>query len=184
MSPALLSKRLQELVRAGVLERQDDGREVAYVLTPAGEELRPVVESLGMWGTRWVGELGDADLDPKLLLWDLHRNVDPDLLPTGRTVVTFRFLDVPVKERDWWLVLTADAVDVCDFDPGYDVAVSVSGSLRQLVQVWRGDLDWSQALRRGPLTVQGPEQLRRALPGWFPPSRFAAVPRPGAEVLA
>jgi len=184
MSPALLSKRLQELVRAGVVERRDDGREVAYLLTPAGEELRPVVESLGAWGTRWVGELGDADLDPKLLLWDLHRNVDSDLLPPGRTVVTFRFLDVPAKERDWWLVLTAAAVDVCDFDPGYDVAVSVTGTLRELVLVWRGDLDWFQALRSGTLTVQGPEQLRRALPGWFPPSRFAAVPRPDAGVLA
>jgi DNA-binding HxlR family transcriptional regulator len=184
MSPALLSKRLQELVRAGVVERRDDGREVAYLLTPAGEELRPVVESLGAWGTRWVGELGDADLDPKLLLWDLHRNVNSDLLPPGRTVVSFRFLDVSAKERDWWLVLTAAAVDVCDFDPGYDVAVSVTGTLRELVLVWRGDLDWFQALRSGTLTVQGPEQLRRALPGWFPPSRFAAVPRPDAGVLA
>jgi DNA-binding HxlR family transcriptional regulator len=184
MSPALLSKRLHELVRAGVVERRDDGREVAYLLTPAGEELRPVVEALGAWGTRWVGELGDADLDPKLLLWDLHRNVNADLIPPGRTVVTFRFLDVPARERDWWLVLTSAAVDVCDFDPGYDVAVSVTGLLRELVLVWRGDLGWAQALRSGSLTVQGPEQLRRALPEWFPPSRFAAVPRPDVAALA
>ena len=66
MSPTLLSKRLQQLTRAGVVERTDDGR---YVLTAAGEELRPVVEALGGWGVRWIGELGDADLDPKLLLW-------------------------------------------------------------------------------------------------------------------
>ena len=30
----------------------------------------------GVWGTRWIGELGDEDLDPKLLLWDMHRNID------------------------------------------------------------------------------------------------------------
>src|SRR3954469_25348901 len=73
MSPTLLSKRLQQLVRAGVVGRDGDGR---YELTRAGQELRPVVEAIGTWGTRWIGELGDADLDPKLLLWDMHRNVD------------------------------------------------------------------------------------------------------------
>src|SRR3978361_146947 len=50
MSPALLSKRLQQLVRAGIVDRRDDGQEIAYVLTVAGEELRSVVESLGAWG--------------------------------------------------------------------------------------------------------------------------------------
>lgn len=44
MSPTLLSKRLNQLVRAGVLTKKDD----RYVLTPAGEELRPVVEALAV----------------------------------------------------------------------------------------------------------------------------------------
>ena len=77
--------------------RRDDGQDVEYRLTQAGEELRPVAEPLGAWGMRWVGELGDVDLDPKLLLWDLHRNVDPGLVPPGRTVVAFDFVDVPSK---------------------------------------------------------------------------------------
>jgi len=29
-----------------------DGNRVAYELTPAGEELRPIVEALGVWGIR------------------------------------------------------------------------------------------------------------------------------------
>jgi DNA-binding HxlR family transcriptional regulator len=76
MSPTLLSTRLQQLVRAGVVVRRPDGSQVEYVLTQAGHELRPVVEALGAWGTRWIGHLGDEDLDPKLLLWDMHRSVD------------------------------------------------------------------------------------------------------------
>jgi DNA-binding HxlR family transcriptional regulator len=76
ISPALLSKRLHQLVRAGVLERQLDGNRVQYVLTPAGRELQPVIEALGTWGIRWIGHLGDEDLDPQLLMWDMHRNVD------------------------------------------------------------------------------------------------------------
>ena len=47
MSPTLLLQRLQQLVRAGVIERQADGTDVRYVMTEAGHELRPVVEALG-----------------------------------------------------------------------------------------------------------------------------------------
>src|ERR1043166_1782473 len=105
MSPPLLSKRLNQLVRAGVIERRGDGSDVRYVLTPAGRELQPVVEALGVWGIRWIGEIGDEDLDPKLLLWDMHRNVDYAAVPPGRTVVQFRFPEVAPATRDWWLVI-------------------------------------------------------------------------------
>jgi hypothetical protein len=64
-----LSKRLHPLVNAGVVERRPEGGEVQYLLTPAGRELEPIVMALGAWGVRWIGELGDQDLDPKLLLW-------------------------------------------------------------------------------------------------------------------
>ena len=178
MSPSLLSKRLQQLVRAGIVDRRVEGNDVRYVLTPAGQELRPVVEALGAWGVRWIGELGDEDLDPKLLLWDMHRNVDREALPDGRTVVQFRFSDVPAGPRDWWLVLTSQEADVCDADPGFEVAVTVDASLRRMVQIWRGDLRWSDALRSGAVELHGPEALRRGLPAWFTLSPFAAVPRP------
>jgi DNA-binding HxlR family transcriptional regulator len=178
MSPSLLSKRLQQLQRAGIVDRRPDGSSVCYVLTPAGSELRPVVEALGSWGVRWIGELGDADLDPKLLLWDMHRNIDRASIPEGRTVVHFEFPDAPRKARRWWLVITKEGADVCDVDPGYDVAVAITASLRRMVEIWRGDLSWSDALRPGLLEVDGPEAMRRALPGWFKLSAFASVPRP------
>ncbi|MFI7574987.1 winged helix-turn-helix transcriptional regulator [Micromonospora sp. NPDC049497] len=178
MSPTLLSRRLHQLVRAGVVERHVDGTDVRYVPTAAGRELRPVLEALGAWGVRWIGELGDEDLDPKLLLWDMHRNVDHRAVPAGRTVVHFRFRGVPANARDWWLVITGADADVCDVDPGHAVAVTVTASLRGLVEVWRGDRTWSEALRGGAVEVSGPEALRRALPRWFTLSGFATVPRP------
>ena len=183
MSPTLLSRRLHQLERAGIVERRVTGNDVRYALTEAGQELRPVVEAVGMWGIRWLGELSDTDLDPKLLLWDMHRNVDVDALPPGRTVAQFQFPDVPAGLRDWWLVLTSEETDMCDFDPGFGVAVTITSSLRTLTAVWRGDLDWPAALRSGSLEVHGPEALRRAVPAWFTLSAFAGVPRPASRTV-
>ncbi|HTZ43007.1 MAG TPA: winged helix-turn-helix transcriptional regulator, partial [Jatrophihabitans sp.] len=160
-----------------LVERVDGGGEVRYLLTDAGRELRPVVEAIGSWGTRWIGALGDPDLDPKLLLWDMHRNVDHARVPAGRTVVQFDFVDLPGRARCWWLLITPDEAEVCDLDPGYPVSVTVQASLRALVEVWRGDRSWAEALRHGTVDLLGPTELRRALPRWFTLSPFAGVPR-------
>jgi DNA-binding HxlR family transcriptional regulator len=178
MSPALLSTRLRTLARAGVVERYEDGSRISYALTPAGKELRPIIEGLGQWGTRWMPDLGDEDLDPHLLMWDIHRNVDLDVVPPGRTVLRFTFRDVPGVARDWWLVITPDGVDLCDFDPGHSAAATMETDLRTLIMVWRGDLSWPQALRSGGLELHGPVHVRRAVPRWLKLSAFASVPRP------
>src|SRR4051794_41804852 len=55
MNPTLLSKRLSQLNRAGVVERLVDGNDVRYVLTQAGLGLRPGGGGVGTWGGRGVG---------------------------------------------------------------------------------------------------------------------------------
>jgi DNA-binding HxlR family transcriptional regulator len=54
ITPKTLTQRLRELQDAGIVEadRQPGRREVRYRLTPAGEDLAPVVESLFLWGLR------------------------------------------------------------------------------------------------------------------------------------
>jgi DNA-binding HxlR family transcriptional regulator len=178
MSPALLSTRLRSLTRAGVIDRHEDGGHVSYALTPAGRELRPIVEAIGRWGVRWIPELGDEDLDPHLLMWDIHRRIDLDAVPPGRTVLRFTFRDVPGSGRDWWVVIKPDGVDLCDFDPGGQVAATVDTDLRTLTQVWRGDDRWPAALRSGRLRLEAPVPVRRAIPHWLKLSPFAAVQRP------
>jgi DNA-binding HxlR family transcriptional regulator len=56
ITPKLLMLRLRKLQEAGVVEREQrqDQREVWYKLTPAGQKLRPVVESLGAWGLKYA----------------------------------------------------------------------------------------------------------------------------------
>src|SRR6185437_11450725 len=76
ITASVLSRRLDELAIAGIVERRQDSTGTRYVLTAAGEELRPVVEQLGVWGRRWLPtEYGEQDLDPRLLVWDIHRHL-------------------------------------------------------------------------------------------------------------
>jgi len=182
MSPSLLSARLRTLVRAGVVERYEDGRQVTYALTPAGEQLRPIVEALGEWGLRWVPELGDEDYDPHLLMWDLHRSVDLSAVPPGRTVLGFTFPDVPPEERTWWIVISPDGVDLCSFDPGHPVTATIEVDLRTLTRIWRGQLTWSGSQRSGDLRIHGPSHVSRNLPRWLP--KESILPPPTAAAFA
>jgi HxlR-like helix-turn-helix protein len=174
MSPALLSKRLKSLARAGVVERREiDGR-TTYSLTDCGKELADVVDALGAWGVRWIGELGEEDLDPHLLMWDMRRTIPVDAWPRSRTTLAFHLDGVAPKASRWWLVVA----DVCDFDPGYEVAGTVETSLRTLTRIWRGDVGWQHALLDGSVAVSGPTEVRRGIPSWIGQSPSAAVPRP------
>jgi DNA-binding HxlR family transcriptional regulator len=177
MSPTLLSARLRTLVRAGVVERHEEGRQVTYALTPAGEALRPIVEAVGQWGLRWMPELGDDDYDPRLLMWDVHRNVNLAAVPPGRTVLHFTFPDVALEERNWWVVITADDVDLCSVDPGHPLTATVETDVRTLTRIWRGELTWSQSQRSGALQVHGPSYVGRNLPRWLPKTTMTVSPR-------
>jgi DNA-binding HxlR family transcriptional regulator len=178
MSPALLSKRLRTLERAGVVRRADAGGHAQYRLTAAGQELRPIVEAMGAWGARWVGGLGEEDLDPHLLFWDMRRTVPVDAWPREPTVVAFRLDGVAPRVARWWIVVRDGEADVCDYDPGLEPTVVVWTPLRTLTRVWRGDLAWPQVLRSGEVRLDGPAEARRRVPTWLGQSEFAKVPRP------
>jgi DNA-binding HxlR family transcriptional regulator len=178
MSPALLSKRLKSLTRAGVVERAEiDGR-TTYSLTRCGQELATVVDALGAWGVRWIGELGEEDLDPHLLMWDMRRTISIEGWPRTRTTLAFQISAVAPKASRWWLVVADGQIDVCDFDPGYEVTGTIEASLRTLTRIWRGDIGWSHALLDGSVAVSGPADVRRRIPSWIGQSLAAAVPRP------
>lgn len=182
MSPSLLSTRLDQLQEAGVLVRRSTrGADYdEYHLTRAGEELRPIVEALGVWGRRWIsGDLGDDELDADLLMWDVRRRLDPPDALGGRTVIRFHFADQPRDQRDYWLVVEQGGqVDLCWKDPGYEVDLVVEVDLATMTGIWVGDFRFAEILRRGEITLRGPTELRRSFPEWLGLSLFAGVETP------
>jgi DNA-binding HxlR family transcriptional regulator len=186
MSRSLLAQRLVRLEDAGIVrsEARTKGRGREYFLTPAGEELRPVIERLGEWGQRWArNRISADDLDPGLLMWDIRRRVNTDRLPERRVVVRFDFRAVPKTVRSqatFWLILEQPDVDVCLKDPGYETDLVVDADLVALTQAWMGDVRLADAMRSGRVRVDGPTALVRAFPGWLARSGFADVERPRA----
>jgi DNA-binding HxlR family transcriptional regulator len=170
---SVLVQRLRTLETVGVVERRVDtsGRGVEYLLTPAGLELGEVVLRLGDWGQRWANvEISAQNLDPDLLLWDIHRRLDGDRLPDVRVVVQ---LDLTgTHHKSYWLVLERQAASICWVDPGFEVDLLVVADTVTLHRVWVGQFDLNQALRRGSIKLDGPAVLRRAFPEWLKLSVF------------
>ena len=178
MSASLLSQRLQELERAGLLERRTEPGERGhrYQPTEACEELRPIIEAIGRWGMRFVrSSLDRRDLDASLLMWDVRRCLRTELLPPGRVVLHFVFPEQPAKHRTWWLVKEreATAVDLCLEDPGFEVDMTVTSDLETMTRVWLGEMEVAEAIRLGDVQLDGPPALRLGFYDWIGLSLFA-----------
>lgn len=173
MSRTLLAQRLRELEDAGVITSapKPKGRGREYHLTQAGEELRPIVERLGEWGSRWATRsLSPKDLDAGLLMWDIQRKIDVDRLPAERVVLRVDFRGVPRGNsplKTWWLVLARPEVDLCLKDPGFDVDGTVDADLTALTRVWLGQVQLADMIRTGLITIEAPGELVKAFPIWL-----------------
>jgi len=176
MSPSLLSARLKSLEQAGVVDRIEDGKHVTYTLTEAGQELKPIIMQLGVWGHRWVrSQLTREDLDPSLLIWDIHRNIDTVSFPPDRAVLLFEFGDYDKKFRYFWLIVTNDEVDVCIKDPGHEVDLHIVTDTKTLTGVWMGDLSLRHALRTKLISLYGSSSLKRNISNWLGRNYYADV---------
>ena len=177
MSPTLLSKRLRELAEAGVIEIGRDAKSGVseYRLTEAGEELRPIIMSLGNWGQRWVeSNLSLRNLDPSLLMWDMRRRLDPEPLPQRRCTIRFEFPELAdARQFHWLIVEPGGGVDLCSVDPGFEVDLFVSGSLRAMTTVWMGLGRIEEEVARGHIELTGDRDIARAMQHWLGLSPFA-----------
>jgi DNA-binding HxlR family transcriptional regulator len=183
MSSSLLSKRLRQLERAGIVERRPraDGKGSEYHLTQAGEELGPVMVQIGMWSERWLRRpIFEETPDTGLLMWWMRGTVKTDALPAGRTVIHFRFRGAPEKLRYFWLVLPE--ADLCLSDPGFGVDLTVRSDPKTLAAVWMGDAGLAAALSSRAIEIEAPDHLVRSFPKWFGlHPLFAGVEHPASR---
>jgi DNA-binding HxlR family transcriptional regulator len=176
ISPSLLSARLKSLESAGVLIRTESDKKVRYTLTESGRELKPILLALGTWGQRWARTRFDAkDLDPSMLMWDIHRTMKTDYFGLHRIVLLFEFKDYISKFRCWWLVVDKGEVDVCMKDPGHEIDLQVSTDLKTLTGIWLGEISYNKAIRGNRLTMTGPVQLKRDISKWLGTNYFSDI---------
>lgn len=174
MSRTLLSQRLKTLQEQGLVLRTERGGAPHYEVTEAGEALRDIIMGLGVWGRSFAkAGIPDHQLDPKLLMWDMHRRLNLSAFPPGRTVLLFRFADAAAGERRFWLHVEAGEVDVCYTALGFDVDLTVDTDVRTLTEVWMGYLPLAKALSARRITLDGPVALRRGFPSWLALNIFA-----------
>lgn len=177
ISPSLLSSRLKSLEAAGVVARTETEEGIRYTLTEAGRELKPIIIQMGVWGHRWArSKLTPQDLDPSMLMWDIHRTINAEYFGTGRTTLYVEFGDFDAKSRRWWLVIQDGEVDVCMKDPGHEIDLTMSTDVRTLAGVWMGDIGLGQALRDGRIRLIGPARLKRDIATWLGRNYFADIP--------
>jgi DNA-binding HxlR family transcriptional regulator len=169
LSRGLLSKRLREFERAGVIEIRPkrDGRGSTYSPTQAGRELSEVMLALENWGRKWA-ELKPEHAHPGVVLW-VWANffLDHERLPQRRVVIRFDYPSLPRPARRSWLLIERGDAEYCLKHPGGDEDLIVVVNDPLAFARWHiGQIDWRDALRSGAIDVQGPRTLARALPTW------------------
>lgn len=182
MSPALMSKRLKELEKAGLVTRKPVKGEPGlyeYGLTAAGHDLKPVIDTIGIWGHRWIEtEASLKNLDVDLLMWSMRRNIDPKPMPERRCVIQIIYPDLPPARRNWWLIVEPQSgADLCSLDPGFDVDLYLSTDLKTMTEVYMGYTDMAKAIGCGRLTVTGSRDLQASIGRWLGVSSLAKLDR-------
>lgn len=185
ISRSLLAQRLRFLESAGLVERRVErgSRSPEYHLTAAGQDLYDVVIRLGEWSHRWFNPLlSEENLDPQLLLWDMHRRLNADRLPERRVVVQFDFTGA--VRGSYWLLLEPGEPSICWDPPGFEVDLLVRADTLAMHRVWLGHQSLADALSKRQIELEGERELVRGFPDWLALSSFASVPRVYGEPAA
>jgi hypothetical protein len=145
------------------------GGSVRYTLTESGQELVPIVWSIGQWAARWLyTDPTEDDCDGESLLWRMHQRADQANLPKTSTVVHVILTGVGGVEG--WLDIDCDGMTVCKDDQGKDVDLVVQGDTGQMYRWLAGIAPFRELIGSGHVRLIGPSRLARAFPTWFTPS--------------
>lgn len=177
ISPTMLSKRLDSLEHYGLVLKKKIPNQKGYEYFPTRScsELLPIIKSLGDWGMRWAkSNLTEKDYDVELLMLYLQRSVNPENLVGDETVIRFKFTDIK-EYPDWWMVVEGNKVDLCTNDPGKEVDIYFTTTVKTMVDVWMGWSTYRKAIAQDALKLVGPKALINNVSAWMEDSIFAGV---------
>lgn len=171
-SPNVLSQRLQELERAGIVQRRKLGppaRVWVYELTDWGLELEPVVLALGRWGSHSPARHA-AELGVDALMIALKTTFDPRAAEGLRATY-----ELQLGEERFRVEVADGEIGVARGGAGHpDATIETDGAtLRSLVF---GDQQIDAVLRSGDLTLGGDRRAVERFLRLFPRPVPAPVP--------
>lgn len=179
ISPTLLTRRLHDLEERGMIFRKKASGKRSYTYHPTAscKELMPIILTLGDWGMRWArSNLQAHDYDVELLMLYLERSICPEKLPETETIARFSFTDMTDKS-EWWIVVADDAVEVCDKDPGKDVDVFFTTTVKTMADIWMGSETYRKAKRDKKISIVGNRYLVNNVTDWMENSNhFSSLP--------
>jgi DNA-binding HxlR family transcriptional regulator len=152
----LLAKRLREMARAGLVEKQagsPPGSFDAYVLTKTGRELEPVIMELGRWGGRLLATPRRGDV----------RNLGWALLSLKRRYRggVAAVLEIRAGRRCFELSLGDERLDVTERPSERAVARLSAGDQQPFFELFYGGVSAEALEKRGALTLEGDRAVMR-----------------------
>ncbi|MFN0193988.1 MAG: winged helix-turn-helix transcriptional regulator [Aestuariivirga sp.] len=179
MSPTLLSTRLKQMEKNGLVRRDVNGAtgEIQYRTTPLADGLSPIVKALGDWAHRNVdAAVCLEEVDVRILMWNLRRKVNTAVLPRHRkSVIQFIFPELPDAERNYWILgRPGEPADICMIDPGHDVDLYVTADALALASAWIGHSTLQAEMAREKIVLTGDALLMNSIGDWMVRSSFAA----------
>ena len=152
---------------------------------PQADDLAPIIDSFGMWGARWVeSQLSLRNLDPTLLMWDMRRNLVPEPLPPRKCTIQFQYPELSPAKQNYWLVVDEGDVDLCYYDPGFEVDLLVRSPLRTMTAIWMGVAKLRHEIETGAIELEGDAKIAGAMKQWLGFSPFAREPGRRPEPVA
>ena len=81
-------------------------------------------------------------------------------------ILQFEFTDLK-KMKQWWLVVNENSVEVCEKNPGYDIDVYFTSTVRVMTDVWLGHRTYKDAIRADELAIIGDSALTKTVSKWL-----------------
>ncbi len=179
ISPGVLSKRLDEMERLGLIERIEDRARgtVDYIRTQAAIDLEPAMDALAIWAQRNIdADIALADSNLSQMMTFLGRNVATGHFPQRRVVVRFHFTDETGPYSTYFLLAEPGmACDLCVTMPDLDIDLYVETLKKSLHAVFQGRSTVAREVEAGRMFVTGDPVLMRSMSQWLPRSIYATV---------